>query len=94
MIEAAMIWNEPNNKSHWDLEIDPEWTRYADCVIRAGTAIADVNPANFVMEGARQGFIGGVDWTHTWQAIVAVLGLLLVLGALAVRSMRRVGVNA
>ncbi len=23
MIEAAMIWNEPNNKSHWDLEIDP-----------------------------------------------------------------------
>jgi len=18
MIEAAMIWNEPNNKSHWD----------------------------------------------------------------------------
>ena len=23
MIEAAMIWNEPNNKSHWDPEIDP-----------------------------------------------------------------------
>ena len=23
MIEAAMIWNEPNNKSHWDFEIDP-----------------------------------------------------------------------
>ena len=27
MIEAAMIWNEPNNKSHWDFEIDPDWTR-------------------------------------------------------------------
>ena len=25
MIEAAMIWNEPNNKSHWDLELDPDW---------------------------------------------------------------------
>ena len=25
MIEAAMIWNEPNNKSHWDFEIDPDW---------------------------------------------------------------------
>ena len=24
MIEAAMIWNEPNNKSHWDPEIDPD----------------------------------------------------------------------
>ena len=23
MIEAAMIWNEPNNKSHWDFEFDP-----------------------------------------------------------------------
>ena len=23
MIEAAMLWNEPNNKSHWDLELDP-----------------------------------------------------------------------
>ena len=45
MIEAAMIWNEPNNKSHWDLEIDPDWSRYADMVIRAGSAIQDVNPA-------------------------------------------------
>ena len=23
MIEAAMIWNEPNNKSHWDPAVDP-----------------------------------------------------------------------
>ncbi|MFC3793246.1 glycosyl hydrolase [Sphingobium agri] len=45
MIEAAMIWNEPNNKSHWDLEIDPDWSRYADMVVRAGSAIQDVNPA-------------------------------------------------
>ena len=22
MIEAVMLWNEPNNKSHWDFEID------------------------------------------------------------------------
>jgi len=45
MIEAAMIWNEPNNKSHWDLEVDPDWSLYADTVIRAGAAIQDVNPA-------------------------------------------------
>ncbi len=44
MIEAAMIWNEPNNKSHWDLEIDPDWSRYADLVTRAGNAIAAINP--------------------------------------------------
>ena len=45
MIEAAMIWNEPNNKSHWDPEIDPEWRGYADMVIRAGNAIFAANPA-------------------------------------------------
>lgn len=45
MIEAAMIWNEPNNNSHWDLALDPEWAIYADTVIRAGDAIAAANPA-------------------------------------------------
>ncbi|MDX3901126.1 MAG: beta-xylosidase [Sphingobium sp.] len=44
MIEAAMIWNEPNNKSHWDPELDPDWSRYADMVVRAGNAIAGANP--------------------------------------------------
>ena len=44
MIEAAMIWNEPNNKSHWDLELDPGWQRYAATTIAAGRAIAAVNP--------------------------------------------------
>jgi beta-xylosidase len=44
VIEAAMIWNEPNNKSHWNPELDPDWSIYADTVIRAGAAIADVNP--------------------------------------------------
>lgn len=40
-----MIWNEPNNKSHWDAAIDPDWLRFADHVIRAGTAIREINPA-------------------------------------------------
>jgi beta-xylosidase len=44
MIEAAMIWNEPNNKSHWDPELDPEWRLFADHVILAGEAIRSVNP--------------------------------------------------
>jgi beta-xylosidase len=44
MIEAAMIWNEPNNKSHWDPEIDPDWRLFADMAIAAGAAIKTVNP--------------------------------------------------
>ena len=30
MIEAVMLWNEPNNKSHWDFELDPDWSRFAE----------------------------------------------------------------
>lgn len=44
MIEAAMIWNEPNNKSHWDPEIDPEWVRFGQMVNLAADAIAEANP--------------------------------------------------
>jgi beta-xylosidase len=44
MVEAVMIWNEPNNKSHWDFEIDPEWRMFADMAIAASEAVADVNP--------------------------------------------------
>ena len=44
MIEAAMIWNEPNNKSHWDPEIDPGWEKFAEMATLAGRAIGDVAP--------------------------------------------------
>ncbi|MDX3911094.1 MAG: beta-xylosidase [Sphingobium sp.] len=44
MIEGAMIWNEPNNKSHWDPEVDPDWSIYADTVVRAGESIRRANP--------------------------------------------------
>ena len=45
MIEAAMIWNEPNNKSHWDFEVDPDWSKFSDMVTCAGRAIGAANPA-------------------------------------------------
>ncbi len=45
MIEAAMLWNEPNNKSHWDPEVDPDWSRFAEMAILAGRAIGKVNPS-------------------------------------------------
>jgi beta-xylosidase len=45
MIEAVMIWNEPNNKSHWDPEIDPDWSLFGDMAIAACKAVRDVNPS-------------------------------------------------
>ena len=44
MIEAAMIWNEPNNKSHWDFENDPEWRVFSTMTRLAGEAIAAESP--------------------------------------------------
>jgi beta-xylosidase len=44
MIEAAMIWNEPNNKSHWDPQLDPDWRLFAEMTIAAADAIAAENP--------------------------------------------------
>jgi len=44
MIEAVMIWNEPNNKSHWDLEADPDWRIFATMAKLAGQAIAAEAP--------------------------------------------------
>jgi beta-xylosidase len=43
VIEAVKIWNEPNNKSHWDPVLDPEWTLYAAMTRLAGEAIAAEN---------------------------------------------------
>lgn len=44
MIEAAMIWNEPNNKSHWDIEADAGWRAFAGMARLAGEAIGAEAP--------------------------------------------------
>ena len=44
MVEAVMLWNEPNNLSHWDFEIDPQWQAYAQLVIHASQAVAAERP--------------------------------------------------
>ena len=47
MIEAAMIWNEPNNKSHWDPALDPDWTKFGAMAIAAADAIKAVEQYRF-----------------------------------------------
>ncbi len=44
MVEAVMLWNEPNNLSHWDFKVDPEWKMFAEMVITASQAIRRQNP--------------------------------------------------
>ena len=45
MIEAVMLWNEPNNRSHWDFELDPDWSKYAEMVKLGTAAIKAENPS-------------------------------------------------
>jgi beta-xylosidase len=44
VVEAVMLWNEPNNLSHWDFTLDPEWRQYARMVRLAGEAIRAERP--------------------------------------------------
>jgi beta-xylosidase len=44
VIEAVMIWNEPNNLSHWDFQIDPGWAAFSDLARQAGAAIGRERP--------------------------------------------------
>ncbi len=53
--------------------------------------VADVNPTRYILEGVRQGFVFDVAWAGTWHAAVSVAGLVVVLGAFALRGMRRLG---
>jgi beta-xylosidase len=51
MIEAIKLWNEPNNLSHWDFEIDPDWRIFADMTTRAARRIHTLAPDITVVLG-------------------------------------------
>ena len=66
-------------------------TAYAPLALLAGWLqdVARLNPVTQVVEAARQGFVGGVTWADTWPGLLALAGMLAVLGPLALREMRR-----
>lgn len=83
MIEAVMFWNEPNNKSHWDFEIDSDWSMFSRMTIAAARAVAAENPsllrvlggispidANFIANMKSRGVLDAMD-------VVAVHGFPL-----------------
>jgi len=43
VVEAVMLWNEPNNLSHWNFEIDRDWSIYAQMVNLAADAVRSEN---------------------------------------------------
>jgi ABC-2 type transport system permease protein len=66
-------------------------TAYAPQELLTGwlATVAEYNPFTQVVDATRQGFVGGVSWDGTWPAIVVIAALTALLGALALRGMRR-----
>jgi beta-xylosidase len=44
MVEAVVLWNEPNNLSHWNFHLDPGWVRFAEMIKVSARAIRRINP--------------------------------------------------
>lgn len=74
MVEAVVLWNEPNNLSHWNFHLDPQWLRFGDMIRVAAKSIRAVNPdlpivlggvsacdCDFLRLMAEQGVIDHVD---------------------------------
>jgi ABC-type multidrug transport system permease subunit len=80
LMQAGMLLLILTTTAYAPLHLLTGWLHFA----------ATYNPARFVVEAARQGFVGGVTWSTTWQGIAALAGMLGVLGAFAMRQMNRI----
>ena len=56
-------------------------------------SLAQINPVTQVLRMARQVTVEGIppSWDNTWPGLLALTGMTVVLGALALRELRRVG---
>jgi beta-xylosidase len=80
MIEAAMIWNEPNNKSHWDFDSDPGWRIFAHMAMLAAEAIATESPGLTRVLGG----ISPID--PSFMRVMTAQGVLAEMDAVAVHG--------
>jgi ABC-type multidrug transport system permease subunit len=66
-------------------------TAYAPLDLLTGwlQEVARYNPVTQIVDAARQGFVGTVTWDKTWPGLLALAGLATMLGAFALRGMRR-----
>ena len=66
-------------------------TAYAPQELLTGwlATVAEYNPVTQVVEAVRQGYVGDVTWSETWPGFVTIVAMIAVLGAVALRGMRR-----
>lgn len=44
LLDSLMLWNEPNNLSHWNFGLDPEWRKFATMIVEAAEAVRRIRP--------------------------------------------------
>jgi beta-xylosidase len=80
MIEAIKFWNEPNNLSHWDFGMDPEWRQYSRMTQLAAETVRALCP------GLRR-VLGGISPIDAdFLRLLASHGLLAHLDVVAVHG--------
>ncbi len=60
MVEAVVMWNEPNNLSHWNFHLDPRWEQFAAMVKLGAAAVRTVHAQLPVVLGGVSS--GDPDW--------------------------------
>lgn len=81
LMQASMFMAVLFTTSYAPQEVLTGWLYY----------VAKYNPVTRIVEGVRQGFVGGVTWGDTWPAVVVLVALLTLTAALALRGLRRMG---
>lgn len=80
MVEAIKIWNEPNNLSHWDFTIDPEWKEFSEMARLAAISIRSVAPTVKIILGG----ISPID--PQFISLLASYGLMEYYDAVAIHG--------
>jgi beta-xylosidase len=80
VIEAIKFWNEPNNLSHWDFTMDPDWRLYAEMTRLGARAARALSPATRLVLGG----ISPID--AKFVALLGSYGLLDELDVVAVHG--------
>ena len=80
MITAIKFWNEPNNMSHWDFQIDPGWKDFSEMTRLAAQRVRELAPDLTLVLGG----ISPID--PTFITLLSQQGVLECLDAVAVHG--------
>jgi beta-xylosidase len=80
MIEAIKFWNEPNNLSHWDFEMDPDWKEFTTMTRLGAERVRRLCPEMVLVLGG----ISPID--PNFISLLDRYGLLKILNAVGIHG--------